>query len=447
MIGSPSKRHAVRESGANPGRSRRCKGSCSSPTSHWPERAGKAARGEPRVRRPTACRQPEPLAEGGFVFRRLMILAVLAALFAVLAEAALGVNVKVRVEGRTQTIYGSAEPTLSMTGTNALDALDTASARGEFYYHVTQFSFGPFVDQIGRFASEGSNGWSYKVNGKVPRRRRQRCRAEGRRRRALVLEHLRPDRRLTDARPSPPAEAQLLLGPGAERHGHLDGSGGCRSRRRRPSPRDPQRPGVHRQAPRAGAGGTGGSRPIQRAALAGLCAVLVLAGCGSEPAGTGTASLWITRDRGREVVLVKTVPAGLTAMQALDREADIETRYGGRFVQSIEGLEGDIGARVRTGSISSTASRATGALPTTSCGTATWNGGISAAGGRRCASPSSSVPSRSRSCTGSAVRRGRSRFAMSRVRGAARLRSAASSEQARWRRRWFRPRPMPICSS
>jgi hypothetical protein len=44
-------------------------------------------------------------------------------------------------------------------------------------------------------------------------------------------------------------------------------------------------------------------------------------------------------------MLIATVPAGLTAMQALDREADIETRYGGRFVQSIEGLEGDIGAR------------------------------------------------------------------------------------------------------
>jgi len=39
------------------------------------------------------------------------------------------------------------------------------------------------------------------------------------------------------------------------------------------------------------------------------------------------------------------VPAGLTAMQALDREADIETRYGGRFVQSIEGHEGNLGAR------------------------------------------------------------------------------------------------------
>jgi hypothetical protein len=42
------------------------------------------------------------------------------------------------------------------------------------------------------------------------------------------------------------------------------------------------------------------------------------------------------------VVLVKTVPAGLTAMQALDRELDVDTAYGGRFVQSIEGVEGDV---------------------------------------------------------------------------------------------------------
>jgi Domain of unknown function (DUF4430) len=102
------------------------------------------------------------------VFRRLMILAVAAALFAVLVEAALAVNVRVRVEGRTQTIFGTAEPTLSMPGTNALEALEAASNRGEFYYHVTQFSFGPFVDQIGRFRAEGSNGWAFKVNGESP---------------------------------------------------------------------------------------------------------------------------------------------------------------------------------------------------------------------------------------------------------------------------------------
>ena len=35
-----------------------------------------------------------------------------------------------------------------------------------------------------------------------------------------------------------------------------------------------------------------------------------------------------------------TVPAGISAMEALRRKADVETRYGGRFVQSIDGLEG-----------------------------------------------------------------------------------------------------------
>ncbi len=75
------------------------------------------------------------------------------------------------------------------------------------------------------------------------------------------------------------------------------------------------------------------------------CALVLLTGCGGERAGSGSASLWVTRDRGATVVLVRTVPAGLTAMQALDRELDIDTAYGGRFVQSIEGVEGDVSKR------------------------------------------------------------------------------------------------------
>jgi hypothetical protein len=102
------------------------------------------------------------------VFRRLITLAVAAVLLALLAEAALAVNVRVRVEGRTTTLFGTAEPTLTTTGVNAISALDAASLRGEFYYHVTRFSFGLFVDQIGRYPSAGSNGWSFKVNGVSP---------------------------------------------------------------------------------------------------------------------------------------------------------------------------------------------------------------------------------------------------------------------------------------
>jgi Domain of unknown function (DUF4430) len=80
---------------------------------------------------------------------------------------------------------------------------------------------------------------------------------------------------------------------------------------------------------------------LRRLALL-LAAACLLAGCGEEAAGEGSAELWITRDRGSEVVLSTTVPAGISALEALRRKADVETRYGGRFVQAIDGIEGDI---------------------------------------------------------------------------------------------------------
>jgi len=80
-----------------------------------------------------------------------------------------------------------------------------------------------------------------------------------------------------------------------------------------------------------------------------LLVALLLAGCGGtageEAGGGGTASLWVTRDRGAEVILTAEVPAGLTVLQALDREADVKTRYGGRFVQAIDGAEGSVSAQ------------------------------------------------------------------------------------------------------
>jgi hypothetical protein len=80
-----------------------------------------------------------------------------------------------------------------------------------------------------------------------------------------------------------------------------------------------------------------------RIRLAAVLLVLALAGCGGTARGDeGTATLWITRDRGATVLRTATVPAGLTVLQALEREADVGTRYGGRFVQSIDGLEGSL---------------------------------------------------------------------------------------------------------
>jgi len=101
------------------------------------------------------------------VSRRLssFLAAGVAALLIVPAASALRVHV--RVEGKTRTIYGSTEPTLTVRA-NALDALESASIAGEFYYHVKASGFGPYVDQVGRYLAAGSNGWVFKVNGVSP---------------------------------------------------------------------------------------------------------------------------------------------------------------------------------------------------------------------------------------------------------------------------------------
>jgi hypothetical protein len=77
-----------------------------------------------------------------------------------------------------------------------------------------------------------------------------------------------------------------------------------------------------------------------------LLAASVLAGCGEVGRGTGgTATLWITRDRGSELLLSTKVAAGQTLMRALRSKAQVSTRYGGRYVQSIDGVSGSLSAR------------------------------------------------------------------------------------------------------
>jgi hypothetical protein len=75
-----------------------------------------------------------------------------------------------------------------------------------------------------------------------------------------------------------------------------------------------------------------------------VCLVAALAGCGGSGDG-GEATLWVTRDRGAEVLVTASVPAGVTAMRALRSEVDVDTSYGGRFVRSIGGVAGDAGAK------------------------------------------------------------------------------------------------------
>jgi hypothetical protein len=80
--------------------------------------------------------------------------------------------------------------------------------------------------------------------------------------------------------------------------------------------------------------------------LAGLLLlVLALAGCGfgageSTPAGT---ELTVSRNFGAEEIghdTSKKIPGGETVMRQLQREFTVETRYGGGFVQEIDGVAG-----------------------------------------------------------------------------------------------------------
>ena len=95
------------------------------------------------------------------MLRRLSILSVLLAV--ILTPTALAANVKIRVEGKTTTIFGPAQP--GVVAGNALQALDAASFAGEFYVGMTTSTFGDYVSQIGKYPADQSTGWVFKVNG------------------------------------------------------------------------------------------------------------------------------------------------------------------------------------------------------------------------------------------------------------------------------------------
>jgi uncharacterized protein DUF4430 len=80
-------------------------------------------------------------------------------------------------------------------------------------------------------------------------------------------------------------------------------------------------------------------------AIALLGAALAAAGCGLGPGeGVGEVSLTVTRDYGTErLAFVEGEPVSEsdTVMRVLEGGAEISTRYGGGFVQSIDGLEAE----------------------------------------------------------------------------------------------------------
>ena len=90
-----------------------------------------------------------------------------------------------------------------------------------------------------------------------------------------------------------------------------------------------------------------GSRFLAVAIALVMLSALAAAGCGLGPGkGVGEVELTVTRDYGSEPVLAPVsegVSEADTVMRVLERKAEITTRYGGGFVQSIEGLEGEEG--------------------------------------------------------------------------------------------------------
>ena len=81
------------------------------------------------------------------------------------------------------------------------------------------------------------------------------------------------------------------------------------------------------------------------AAAAALVGAVAAAGCGlgAGASSKGTAALTVTRNYGAATLLdarEHDAPESETVIRFLDREAEITTRYGGGFVQSIDGVSG-----------------------------------------------------------------------------------------------------------
>jgi hypothetical protein len=114
--------------------------------------AGKAAKREPRVRRP-AGRPPYRTPRG----RRIR------------GSAFNGQTPRPSSRRSARPACIGIGPTeITVTASNAQDAIEQASILGELYYHVTQSSFGPYIDQVGRYGGTASSGWVFKVNDTSP---------------------------------------------------------------------------------------------------------------------------------------------------------------------------------------------------------------------------------------------------------------------------------------
>ena len=173
------------------------RGDAPAPKSHWPRGREGGGEGAPSQKTCRVAAKPEPLAEGGFVSRapHRSLRRSLACAAAVRRSP---LRVHVRVEGKTQTIFGAAEPTLTRRRTRSTRSTRPASPASSTTTSQHR-RFGPYVDQIGRYAAPARSGWVFKVNGVSPPVGADQVTLKDGDTRALVLGDVRPERRAADA--------------------------------------------------------------------------------------------------------------------------------------------------------------------------------------------------------------------------------------------------------
>ena len=256
--------------------------------------------------------------------RKAFVSLALVALAAVLVPSALGARVSVRVEGRTLSIFGSLE-TRFEAGANPMQALDSPACAASSTTTSPPRRSAPTSTR-----SAGIRPGAQRVGVQGQRRlaagRRGPGSAERRRPRALVLGDVRYDRRSADAAPDP-HRPQLLPRRLRERPGHGQGGGsiaraggGFAPAQAAPASASTQaRCGRRSRAPSARTR-SGRCSAARSSSPLHACSQ----GAGRRRRGLGPAL--VTRDRGAEVVLSTTVPAGISALEALRRKAEVETR-------------------------------------------------------------------------------------------------------------------------
>ena len=363
-----------REAGASPARSRRCEGRRSSPRGHWP-RPGRRRGGSPESEDLPLAPNRSPRGRRKRASRLLAIAQWPSSPCSSWPSPALAEGSRARRGGHVDHLRGAQSRCVTpCTGSirppsgETLDLNDPTPRRagarepaGEFFYGSRRRSFGPYVSQIGRLPPrETTAGCTRSTASRRPSARPTTRQGGGRG--AVVLRPVRPERRAADARlvrrrqrvlrgvrarttrARPPRSGTWRFASNGRRvasrvRPDLPGRPLASSRvyeaRLRPvgRPRRNRRPVAHAPLPAAArcvrarrpASPRAGRRRTSRRATAG-----------------GDAQLWVTRDNGTEVVLEAAVPSGISAIAALDGEADIETRYGGRFVQAVDGVEGSL---------------------------------------------------------------------------------------------------------